>query len=150
MPLIEMSAPAGSVPDENKPALQEDLAAAVLDAMDLPKSEFFRSATRVYLSMFSAENTGTGSGGAGSGFTVTVTALSGFLDAEKNEALAGRLTGIVLGAAGLDPSHAASVWTVVHEIPEGNWAVGGGITRRAVIDTHAAAARSQLRPAGSR
>lgn len=32
------------------------------------------------------------------------------------------------------------VWLVVHEVPEGNWAVNGALTRRAKIDEFVAEA----------
>lgn len=145
MPLLDVSLPLGSVPQEKKPTLITGLAEAVLDAMGLPASDFFRGATWVHLHEISPENSGTGSGAGEPHFTATVTALSGFLDAARNEALGARLSALILDAAGLDASKSALVWTIVQEIPEGSWAIGGGLTRRANIDAFIAEAEAQAR-----
>ena len=139
MPLIELSTPAGFLDASRKEELRNNLATAVLNAMDLPLNDFFYSATWVTFSEFSPEDLGSGNGGADNRVLAVITGLAGFLDGERNEALGAEITELVQKAAGSDSS--ATVWTITHEVPEGNWSVNGQLTRRAKIDAMVAAAR---------
>jgi phenylpyruvate tautomerase PptA (4-oxalocrotonate tautomerase family) len=134
MPLVEITVPAGALEEDSLSALQRDVADSVLKWMGLPHDDFFRSATWVYVNEVPAGRSTTGAGDTGPRFLVVVTALEKFLTAESNEAMAGEITEFVLKAAGLPADKAGAVWTVVHEVPEGNWAVGSNLTRRKNID----------------
>ena len=143
MPLVELTAPAGILSPDAKRRLQGDLATAVLNAMALPQTPFFRSATWIVITDRAPEDFGAGDGGDAPRFLVTITALSGFLDAERNEALAAEITQLIRKAAATGDGPEASVWTVVHEVPEGCWSVNDRLTRRAAIDTLIAQAAAE-------
>ncbi|MGW8351999.1 tautomerase family protein [Streptomyces wedmorensis] len=135
MPLVELTVPEGTLSEAAAGVLQQQVADSVLTAMELPRTDFFAAATWVYVREAA---TGLATTGAGTppGVLVVVTPLEGFLTPERNEALSVEVTRHVQGAVGPD----TVVWLVVHEVPEGNWAVNGGLTRRAKIDEFVAEA----------
>ncbi|MGW5780743.1 tautomerase family protein [Streptomyces sp. NPDC003863] len=129
MPLVEITVPEGALSEAAAEVLQQQVADSVLAAMELPRTEFFAAATWVYVRE-AAKGLATTGAGRPPGVLVVVTPLEGFLTPERNEALAVEVTRHVHVATGPD----TVVWLVVNEIPEGNWAVNGGLTRRAKID----------------
>lgn len=133
MPLVEITARAGAFTDAAAGRLQREVAEAVLTGMGLPATDFFASATWVYLREIPEGQAVTGAGTA-PGFLVTITALEKFLTPERNESLSTEITRLVRAAAQLEKEDQATVWVVVHEIPEGYWSVNGALTRRAKID----------------
>ncbi|MEU7389640.1 tautomerase family protein [Streptomyces tanashiensis] len=129
MPLVEITVPEGTLSEAAAEVLQQRVADSVLTAMELPLTEFFATATWVYVRE-AAKGLATTGVGRPPGVLVVVTPLEGFLTPERNEALSVEVTRHVHEATGPD----TVVWLVVNEIPEGNWAVNGGLTRRAKID----------------
>jgi phenylpyruvate tautomerase PptA (4-oxalocrotonate tautomerase family) len=73
-----------------------------------------------------------GRGPAAARFRVEMTVLEGALSQDRKEHLAADVHAAVCAAAGIDPqgSRAFPVWTLIHEIPEGNWAGGGKVIYR--------------------
>ncbi|MFI9114438.1 tautomerase family protein [Streptomyces venezuelae] len=135
MPLVEITVPEGALAEAAAEALQQRVADSVLTAMGLPRTDFFASATWVYVRE-AAKGLATTGAGTAPGVLVVVTPLAGFLTPERNEALAAEVTRHVQEATAPD----TVVWLVVHEVPEGNWAVNGALTRRAKIDEFVAEA----------
>ncbi|WP_435973695.1 tautomerase family protein [Streptomyces sp. Qhu_M48] len=135
MPLVEITVPEGALSEAAAEVLQQQVADAVLTAMGLPRTDFFTSATWVYVRE-AAKGLATTGAGTPPGVLIVVTPLKGFLTPERNEALSVELTRYVQEATG----PGTVVWLVVNEIPEGNWAVNGGLTRRARIDEFVAEA----------
>ncbi|MEE1819667.1 hypothetical protein PUR59_32180 [Streptomyces sp. SP18ES09] len=129
MPLVEITVPEGTLSGAAAEVLQQRVADSVLTAMELPGTEFFAAATWVYVRE-AAKGLATTGAGRPPGVLVVVTPLEGFLTPERNEALSAEVTRHVHEATGPD----TVVWLVVNEIPEGNWAVNGALTRRAKID----------------
>jgi phenylpyruvate tautomerase PptA (4-oxalocrotonate tautomerase family) len=71
-------------------------------------------------------------GGRGPGalrFRVEMTVFGGGLTKDRKEQLAADVHVAVCGVAGIDPEgeQAFHVWTLIHEIPEGNWAGDGKV-----------------------
>jgi phenylpyruvate tautomerase PptA (4-oxalocrotonate tautomerase family) len=62
-------------------------------------------------------------------FRVEITVFEGVLSQDRKEQLVADVHAAVCAAAGLDPkgSRALHVWTLIHEVPEGNWAGGGKV-----------------------
>jgi phenylpyruvate tautomerase PptA (4-oxalocrotonate tautomerase family) len=62
-------------------------------------------------------------------FRADMTVFGGALNKERKEQLAADVHAAICAAAGIDPSgpRAYHVWTLIHEIPEGNWAGAGKI-----------------------
>ncbi|MFF9850071.1 tautomerase family protein [Streptomyces litmocidini] len=138
MPLVEITVPEGTLSEAAAEVLQQRVADSVLTAMELPHTDFFAAATWVYVRE-AAKGLATTGTGRPPGVLVVVTPLEGFLTPERNEALAAEVTRHVHEAT--DPD--TVVWLVVNEIPEGNWAVNGALTRRAKIDELVAEASSR-------
>jgi phenylpyruvate tautomerase PptA (4-oxalocrotonate tautomerase family) len=95
-----------------------------------PSSGFLRDNTWVYL--HSLEPTELSVGGRGPGaprFRVDLTVFEGALDQDRKERLAADVHTAVCAAAGIEPQGQGEfhVWTLIHEIPEGNWAGGGKV-----------------------
>jgi len=134
MPLVQITVPAGSIPDDALGTLRQELAAAVMRAMGLPATPFFSSATWVHVHEVPEDRASTGDAASRPGFVVVVTALAGFLTPERNEALSAEVVRHVLTAAKLPQDDAGSVWTIVHEVPEGYWSVGPNLTKREKLD----------------
>ncbi|MFD3334034.1 4-oxalocrotonate tautomerase family protein [Streptomyces sp. NPDC058700] len=129
MPLVEITVPEGTLSEAAAEVLQQQVAHSTLTAMELPRTDFFAAATWVYVRE-AAKGLATTGAGTPPGVLVVVTPLEGFLTPERNETLSAEITRQVREATDSD----AVVWVVVNEIPEGNWAVNGGLTRRAKID----------------
>lgn len=140
MPLVQITVPAGSIPADSLRTLRQEVAAAVMRAMGLPATTFFSAATWVYVQEVPEDRASTADPASRPGFLVVVTALEGFLTPERNEALSAEVTRHVLAAAARPPEDAGSVWTIVREVPEGFWSVGGALTRRNRLDALIASA----------
>ncbi|MFI0985901.1 tautomerase family protein [Streptomyces exfoliatus] len=138
MPLVEITVPEGALSEAAAQVLQQRVADSVLTAMGLPHTDFFASATWVYVRE-AAKGLATTGAGTPPGVLVVVTPLEGFLTPERNETLSVEITRQAREATGSD----AVVWVVVNEIPEGNWAVNGALTRRAKIDEFVAEAEAE-------
>ncbi|MFJ5095787.1 4-oxalocrotonate tautomerase family protein [Streptomyces sp. NPDC088557] len=141
MPLVEITVPEGSVTGAAAEVLQQRVADSVLTAMQLPHTDFFASATWVYVREAPKGLAVTGAG-TPPGVLVVLTPLKGFLTPERNEALGAEVTRHTREATG---SADTVVWLVVNEIPEGNWAVNDALTRRAKIDEFIAEAAAVTR-----
>jgi len=62
-------------------------------------------------------------------FRIEMTVFEGALSQDRKEQLVADVHTAVCAAAGMDPEgpRALHVWTLIHEIPEGNWAGGGKV-----------------------
>lgn len=130
MPMIDLTFVRGSVGDQALNRLTDELVTVLLRAERAPDTPFLRDNTWVYLHPL--EETELSIGGRGSGeprFRVDLTVFEGALDRARKEKLAADVHAAVCGAAGIEPQGARAfhVWTVIHEVPEGNWAGGGNI-----------------------
>ncbi|MFJ4341150.1 hypothetical protein [Streptomyces sp. NPDC088915] len=144
MPLVEITVPEGTLSEAAAEVLQQQVADSVLKAMELPRTDFFTAATWVYVRE-AAKGLATTGAGTPPGVLVVVTPLEGFLTPGRNEALSVEATRWVREATGPD----TVVWLVVNEVPEGNWAVNGALTRRAKIDEFVAEAEAEAEAAAA-
>ncbi|KLO46600.1 hypothetical protein ABW17_01730 [Mycobacterium nebraskense] len=130
MPMIDLTFVRGSVDDEALSRLTDELVTALLRAERAPDTPFLRDNTWVYLHALDAAELSVGGRGPGSPrFRVEVTVFAGALDKDRKEQLAADVHAAVCAAAGIEPQGARAfhVWTLIHEIPEGNWAGGGQV-----------------------
>lgn len=130
MPMIDLTFVRGSVDDEALSRLTDELVAALLRAERAPDTPFLRDNTWVYLHPVDPEDLSVGGRGPGAPrFRVDVTVFAGALDKDRKEQLAADVHAAVCAAAGIEPrgERAFHAWTLIHEIPEGNWAGGGKI-----------------------
>ncbi|OBI89390.1 tautomerase family protein [Mycobacterium sp. 1245805.9] len=130
MPMIDLTFVRGSVDDEALARLADELVTALLRAERAPDTPFLRDNTWVYLHPVEAGELSVGGRGPGAPrFRVDLTVFDGALDQPRKEQLAADVHGAVCAAAGIEPQgpRAFHVWTLIHEIPEGNWAGGGKV-----------------------
>jgi phenylpyruvate tautomerase PptA (4-oxalocrotonate tautomerase family) len=130
MPMIDLTYLRGSLTDQALGLLTEELVTALLRAERAPDTPFLRDNTLVYLHALDPAAQSVGGRGAGAPrFRVEMTVFEGALPQDRKERLAADVHAAVCAAAGIEPEgeRALHVWTLVHEVPEGNWAGGGKI-----------------------
>jgi phenylpyruvate tautomerase PptA (4-oxalocrotonate tautomerase family) len=116
--------------DQALGVLTEELVTALLRAERAPDTPFVRDNTLVYLHALDPAAQSVGGRGAGAPrFRVEMTVFEGALSQDRKERLAADVHAAVCAAAGIEPEgeRALHVWTLIHEVPEGNWAGGGKI-----------------------
>src|SRR3984957_3990340 len=129
MPMIDLTYVRGSLDDQARRRLTDELVTSLLRAERAPDTPFLRDNTLVYLHELDPAAQSVGGRGQGAPrFRVEMTVFGGALTKGRKEQLAADVHVAVCGAAGIDPDgeQAFHVWTLIHEIPEGNWAGGGG------------------------
>jgi phenylpyruvate tautomerase PptA (4-oxalocrotonate tautomerase family) len=130
MPMIDLTYLRGSLTDQALGVLTEELVTALLRAERAPDTPFLRDNTLVYLHALDPAAQSVGGRGAGAPrFRVEMTVFEGALSQDRKERLAADVHAAVCAAAGIEPEgeRALHVWTLIHEVPEGNWAGGGKI-----------------------
>ncbi|MDX8142763.1 tautomerase family protein [Lentzea sp. BCCO 10_0061] len=140
MPMIELTAPAGSLTDAGRKSVQRDLAALLLKWEGAPDNEFFRSVAWTYLHELPAGAQTTAQDDAPR-FRVDVRVPVGALSDRRKAGLVQEATALVLEAAGLGEADALRVWVLIHEQPEGTWGAGGQIVKFADLKAAAQAAK---------
>lgn len=140
MPLIDLTIPEGSIPADRSAKLLDELATILLRAERAPDTSFFREITWTYL--HEAKLAVGGRPGGEPRFRVDITVPAGALsERRKGELIAGVHTA-VLEAAGLDAqANALHVWTLIREVPEGNWGAAGQPVAFEMLKSAAAAER---------
>ena len=130
MPMIDVTYVRGSLDDRALGQLTDELVTALLRAERVPDTPFLRDNTLIYLHDLDQAAQSVGGRGPGAPrFRVEMTVFEGALSQARKEQLAADVHVAVCGAAGIDPDgeQAFHVWTLIHEIPEGNWAGGGKV-----------------------
>lgn len=135
MPMIELTAPAGSLTSTE--GLQQELALTLLKWEGAPDNEFFRSVAWSYLHELPAGAVVTAADDAPR-FRVDVTVPVGALSDRRKAGLIEDVTQVVLKAAGLSDADAQRVWVLIREQPEGTWGAGGKVVRVAELRALAA------------
>ncbi|WP_069769369.1 tautomerase family protein [Streptomyces sp. LUP30] len=130
MPMIRLTAPAGSLAEEARATVQRDLAAALLRWEGAPDTAFFRAQAWSYLAEL-PEGAQTTAEDEAPRFLVEVTLPHGALSERRKAGLVEDVTKTVLSAAGLTQDDALRVWVLVHEQPDGTWGAGGSVIRYA-------------------
>ncbi|MDX3523055.1 tautomerase family protein [Streptomyces scabiei] len=128
MPMIRLTAPAGSLTEKGRASVQRELAAALLRWERAPDLPFFRAQAWSYLIEL-PEGAQTTAEDDEPRFLVEVTVPQGALDDERRAGLVAEATTTVLDAAGLSQDHAMRVWVLVNDQPEGTWGAGGNVIR---------------------
>jgi phenylpyruvate tautomerase PptA (4-oxalocrotonate tautomerase family) len=128
--MIDLTFVRGSLDDEALSRLTDELVTALLRAERAPDTAFMRDNTVVYL--HALEPAAQLLGGRQPGeprFRADMTVFEGALSKERKEQLAADVHAAICAAAAIDPSgpRAYHVWTLIHEIPEGNWAGAGKV-----------------------
>ncbi|GBG40153.1 tautomerase family protein [Mycobacterium montefiorense] len=130
MPMIDLTFVRDSVDEPALRRLTDELVTALLRAERAPDTPFLRDNTLVYLHpMEPAQLSVGGRGPGGPRFRVDLTVFAGALDKDRKEQLTADVHAAVCAAAEIEPKgpRAFHVWTLIHEIPEGNWGGGGKV-----------------------
>ena len=130
MPMIDLTFVRGSFEDKALSRLPDELVTALLRAERAPDTPFLRDNTWVYLHPLDAAELSVGGRGPGAPrFRVDFTVFEGALSQDRKEQLTADVHAAVCAAAGIEAQgpRAFHVWTLIHEIPEGNWAGGGKV-----------------------
>ena len=116
----------------------------MLAAEQAPDTEFFRSITWVYANEIEPETLAVGGRPGGEPrFRIQVTVPEGALSDRRKGVLIDSFNQAVLRATGLPESEGLRVWTVIREVPDGNWGAAGQQVRYQQLVEAAAAEREQ-------
>jgi phenylpyruvate tautomerase PptA (4-oxalocrotonate tautomerase family) len=137
MPMIDVYSVSDTFDDKH--ALAQDLANAVMRWEQVPPIALFSKNTAAFIHELPADSL---SNAAGDSNYVRVQVLTpvGVLDRDKQLGVVKELTDIVAAAAG-DPTLTERTWVLITESPEGGWGINGHANTGADI---AALARSEL------
>ena len=136
MPMIDVYAVPGTFVDKHQLAV--DLATAVMTVEQVPNIPMFRQNTAAFI--HDVTDGLANVDGDSNYVRVQVLTNSGALDRDKQLAVVGQLTDIVVAAAS-DPALADRTWVLLTEAPEGGWGLHGHAHTNAEL---VAAARAQL------
>jgi phenylpyruvate tautomerase PptA (4-oxalocrotonate tautomerase family) len=126
MPMLELTYPRGAIAPEARAQLLDELATKMLAAEKAPDTEFFRSITWVYANEIDPDSIAVGGRPGGEPrFRIQVTVPEGALSDRRKGILVESFNEAVLRAAGLPESEGMRVWTVIGEVPDGNWGAAG-------------------------
>ena len=126
MPMIELTYPKGAIPTDAREGLLDELATRLLAAEKAPDTEFFRSITWVYANEIDEADLAVGGRPGGEPrFRVQITVPDGALSDRRKGILVDSVNEVILEAAGLAESEGLRVWTIIREVPDGNWGAAG-------------------------
>src|SRR5262245_29747680 len=127
MPKLDLTITADTLSDESKQELARELGATLLRWEGAPDTEFFRSITWAHVHALPAESMQTPDGIADPHAVIEVSVPEGALSENRKAGLVEETTRVVLDATGWDPKTSWRVWTLIRDVPEGNWGAGGEV-----------------------
>jgi len=127
MPKLELTIPAESLSEDERGTLARDLGAALLRWEGAPDTGFFRSITWAHVHALPVDAMQTPDGVADPHAVIEISVPDGALSERRKAGLVEETTKLVLDATGWDPATSWRVWTLIREVPEGNWGAGGEI-----------------------
>ncbi|WP_326787811.1 tautomerase family protein [Streptomyces sp. NBC_00151] len=128
MPMIQLTAPRGSLTPEGRESVQGALAGVLLRWEGAPDTPFFRAQAWSYLNEL-PEGAQTTAEDDAPRFLVNVTVPQGALSERRKSGMVTEVTSVVLKAAGLSEADALRVWVLIHEQADGTWGAGGSVIR---------------------
>jgi phenylpyruvate tautomerase PptA (4-oxalocrotonate tautomerase family) len=143
MPKLELTIPAESLAEEGRQELARELGAALLRWEGAPDTEFFRSITWAHVHALPASAMQTPDGEADPHAVIEVSVPDGALSERRKAGLVEEATKLVLEATGWDPEASWRIWTLIRDVPEGNWGAGGQIVHFEQLREAAKAERDQ-------
>jgi phenylpyruvate tautomerase PptA (4-oxalocrotonate tautomerase family) len=146
MPKLDLTIPAESLSDDARQELARELGATLLRWEGAPDTEFFRSITWTHVHALPSAEIVTPEGVAEPHAVIDITIPDGALSERRKAGLVEDTTKLVLDATGWGADAGVRVWTLIHEVPDGNWGAGGQVVR---FDQLREAARSEREQEGS-
>jgi phenylpyruvate tautomerase PptA (4-oxalocrotonate tautomerase family) len=143
MPKLDLTIPADALSDDAKQQLTRDLGATLLHWEGAPDTEFFRSITWAHLHELPAEAIQTPDGVAEPHAVIEISVPDGALNDKRKAGLVEDATKLVLDATGWGPEAGVRVWTLIRDVPEGNWGAGGQVVHFEQLREAAKAEREQ-------
>jgi phenylpyruvate tautomerase PptA (4-oxalocrotonate tautomerase family) len=143
MPKLELTIPAESLSDQAQGEVAHDPGAALLRWEGAPDTEFFRSITWAHVHALPASAMQTPDGVADPHAVIEISVPDGALSEKRKAGLVEETTKLVLEATGWDPEASWRVWTLIRDVPEGNWGAGGQVVRFQQLREAAKAEREQ-------
>ena len=143
MPRLDLTITADVLEDGEKQQLMRDLGAALLRAEGAPDTAFFRAITWAHLHELPAEAIQTPDGTADPHAIIDVSVPDGALSEKRKASLVEDTTKLVLEATGWGDDAGVRVWTLIRDVPEGNWGAGGQIVHFEQLRAAAKAEREQ-------
>jgi phenylpyruvate tautomerase PptA (4-oxalocrotonate tautomerase family) len=127
VPKLELTIPAESLSEEAREELARDLGATLLRWEGAPDTEFFRSITWAHVHALPASSMQTPDGVADPHAVIEISVPDGALSERRKAGLVEDATKLVLDATGWDPEASWRIWTLIRDVPEGNWGAGGQV-----------------------
>ncbi len=143
MPKLDLTIPSDALPAESQQELARELGATLLHWEGAPDTEFFRSITWAHVHALPAESMQTPDGVAEAHAVLEITVPSGALSDRRKAGLVEDATKLILDATGWGPEAGVRVWTLIHEVPDGNWGAAGQVVRFEQLREAAKAEREQ-------
>jgi phenylpyruvate tautomerase PptA (4-oxalocrotonate tautomerase family) len=144
MPMIEVTAPAGTIAPEAREELLEELAGTLLHWEGAPDTEFFRSVSWVYFNEIPVDGVYVGGRSGGEPrIRVEITTPEGALSQRRRAGLVADVHAAVARVAGIAPEDGLRVWVLCREIAEGSWGAGGAIIEFEQLRAASKAAREK-------
>jgi phenylpyruvate tautomerase PptA (4-oxalocrotonate tautomerase family) len=143
MPKLDLTIPADALSGESQQELARELGATLLHWEGAPDTEFFRSITLTHVHALPAESIQTPDGVAEPHAVVDITVPSGALSERRKAGLVEDITKVVLEATGWGADAGIRVWTLIHEVPDGNWGAAGQVVRFEQLRAAAKAERDE-------
>jgi phenylpyruvate tautomerase PptA (4-oxalocrotonate tautomerase family) len=129
MPKIDLTIPADCLSEDAQQELARELGATLLRWEGAPDTEFFRSITWTHVHALPTEAIQTPDGVAEPHAVIDITVPSGALSERRKAGLVEDTTKLVLEATGWGPEAGVRVWTLIQEVPDGNWGAAGQVVR---------------------
>jgi phenylpyruvate tautomerase PptA (4-oxalocrotonate tautomerase family) len=129
MPKLDLTIPADALTDESRQELARELGATLLHWEGAPDTEFFRSITWAHVHPLPPEAMQTPDGIAEPHAVLEITVPSGALSERRKAGLVEEATKLLLDATGWGADAGVRVWTLIHEVPDGNWGAAGQVVR---------------------
>jgi phenylpyruvate tautomerase PptA (4-oxalocrotonate tautomerase family) len=144
MPILDVTYPAGAIPDPAREGLIDELTKAVLRAERAPDTDLVRSITWVFIHELPPDDVLAGGLPPRTPpIRVEVTTPEGALSPSRRSELIAAATSAVCEAVGIDAPGATSVWVLLRDVPEGSWGAGGEVVRLSALRELAEAERER-------